>query len=324
MSDSKPHKPVTGWRRGAWVEVRSLQEILATLDQNYKLEGMPFMPEMAAFCGRRLPIVHRADKVCVEGHPMRRLKNVVLLEGARCNGAAHDGCQRGCLMFWKTAWLKASTPPGPDHVEDAPDSAENAVSPLESAVLPTRRNGRYYCQSTELASATSYLSRWNPWCVLRDLFVGEATFSRLIEVVWSTLRRKAPRILGRGPAGRKTTSPSYNLGLNPGDWVEVKSRQEIEDTLTRDGKNRGLSFEMEMLDYCGQRCQVAFPLQKIISEQTGEMLHLSGTVILKGATCQGTCARNCPRGNHLYWREAWLTRVEPELQPAPEQQVAEA
>ena len=39
-------------RAGEWVRVRSKEEILATLDNNGQLEGLPFMPEMFAFCGR--------------------------------------------------------------------------------------------------------------------------------------------------------------------------------------------------------------------------------------------------------------------------------
>jgi hypothetical protein len=38
---------------GNWVEVRSKEEILRTLDENGQLEGMPFMPEMFAFAGSR-------------------------------------------------------------------------------------------------------------------------------------------------------------------------------------------------------------------------------------------------------------------------------
>ena len=29
----------------------------------------------------------------------------------RCDGSAHDGCQAGCLLFWKLAWLKAADAP---------------------------------------------------------------------------------------------------------------------------------------------------------------------------------------------------------------------
>ncbi len=35
----------------------------------------------------------------------RKLKNTVHLE-TRCDGEAHDGCQAGCLLYWKEDWLK--------------------------------------------------------------------------------------------------------------------------------------------------------------------------------------------------------------------------
>ena len=55
---------------------------------------------------------------------------------------------------------------------------------------------------------------------------------------------------------------------------------------------------------------VATPITRIIHEETGQMVQLRGTVSLEGLTCQGRCARNCPRANPLYWREDWLERVE--------------
>ena len=93
------------FRRGDTVTVRSLTEILATLDADAKLGGLPFMPEMAACCGRSFRVYRRADKTCVEGLGMRSMRDTVFLDGLRCDGSAHGGCQRGCLFFWKEAWL---------------------------------------------------------------------------------------------------------------------------------------------------------------------------------------------------------------------------
>ena len=49
------------------------------------------------------------------------------------------------------------------------------------------------------------------------------------------------------------------------------------------------------------------PLRLWIAER---MAQLSATVSLKAVTCQGLCAKNCPRNNPLFWREAWLERVD--------------
>ncbi|MBD4412210.1 hypothetical protein GUG95_13095, partial [Xanthomonas citri pv. citri] len=88
---------------GDLVEVKSLDDIRATLDADGAYEDLPFMPEMAAFCGERLKVFRRAEKTCVEGHGLRQMSGTVLLEEARCKGAEHDGCQRNCLIFWKEA-----------------------------------------------------------------------------------------------------------------------------------------------------------------------------------------------------------------------------
>ena len=49
---------------GDWVEVRSKEEILSTLDQNGRLEGLPFMPQMFRYCGQRFQVYKRAHKTC--------------------------------------------------------------------------------------------------------------------------------------------------------------------------------------------------------------------------------------------------------------------
>src|SRR5262245_37397665 len=95
-------------RRGDSVEVRSAEEILATLDERGALDGMPFMPEMLAFCGKRFTVRSRADSTCdtVSASGMRKMERTVHLNMLRCDGAAHGGCQAGCLLFWKEAWLR--------------------------------------------------------------------------------------------------------------------------------------------------------------------------------------------------------------------------
>ena len=51
---ARPAKPGADMRlcAGDWVEVRSKAEILSTLDENGRLEGLPFMPQMFQYCGQ--------------------------------------------------------------------------------------------------------------------------------------------------------------------------------------------------------------------------------------------------------------------------------
>ena len=99
---------------GDWVEVKSKEEILASLDDKGTLDGMPFMPEMLEYCGRPFRVYKRAHKTCdfSQGMQARRVSSAVHLEGLRCSGAAHGGCQAECLLFWKEAWLKPVAAPG--------------------------------------------------------------------------------------------------------------------------------------------------------------------------------------------------------------------
>ncbi len=113
-----------GFARGTAVEVRSEGEIRATLDASGRLDGLPFMPEMADYCGRTLRVFRRAEKVFLDRQGyVARLSGTVFLEGARCSGQAHGGCQMGCLMFWKEAWLKPASTGAPSDGSSPPPSS---------------------------------------------------------------------------------------------------------------------------------------------------------------------------------------------------------
>jgi hypothetical protein len=65
-----------------------------------------------------------------------------------------------------------------------------------------------------------------------------------------------------------------------------------------------------MLQFCGRRARVLKSVDNIIEEHTGRMLRLRDCVILDQVTCVGRYHRFCPRAIHMYWREAWLRRVD--------------
>ena len=97
------------YRAGDLVEVCSKEEILATLDEQGCVDGLPFMPEMFQFCGRRFRVRAVAHKTCDTARQTaksRRLRATVHLEDLRCDGSAHGGCEAACTLFWKDVWLK--------------------------------------------------------------------------------------------------------------------------------------------------------------------------------------------------------------------------
>lgn len=90
---------------GDWVRVRPENEVLATLDHCSENKGLAWMPIMSQYCGKKLKVYKRVEKIVLESTgEIRKLKNTVLLEGAICEGIY--GCDRSCFHFWREAWLE--------------------------------------------------------------------------------------------------------------------------------------------------------------------------------------------------------------------------
>src|SRR6266851_10166608 len=112
--------------RGDLVEVKSPDEIVQTLDADGASDHLPFMPEMLEFCGRRFRVSRRALTICFSGPGSRRAfrpDDVVTLDGLRCSGDAHDGCQKACMIFWREGWLRKVEPAAVPAQAD-PDGSE--------------------------------------------------------------------------------------------------------------------------------------------------------------------------------------------------------
>jgi hypothetical protein len=294
---------------GEIVEVRTEKEILETLNQDGTLEGMPFMPEMHIYCGKKFRVYKRTNTVCVEGAYLRRMKNAVILEDVLCDGSAHDGCKRLCFIFWKEAWL-TRVPPG-----EKPDTP-----PVPNSIYETWSGGPidkekvYNCQSTCLKDATEYLSGWDVSQYIKPVTSRSFTLFQMLKALYITLYNRIKRSTG-GPEygaalGEGTKTPAVSLNLKPGELVEVKSREEIIATLDLQGRNRGLRMDHEMLRHGGRQYRVLTQVNRIILETTGKMREIQNTVILDQVTCEGLCRRACARSSYPLWREAWLKRVD--------------
>jgi hypothetical protein len=317
-------------RAGEWVEVRSAEDILATLDDAGRLDALPFMPEMLQYCGKRFQVFKSAHKTCdtiQDWKTMRRMPQAVHLAGLRCDGSAHGGCQAGCLLFWKEAWLKPVGGPATPSVERP--VVERAGSHCDRAGLAraTRVRGadgdgpdeRYRCQATELVEATTPLRRWDLRPYVKDLasgnvrflnfvrYVAIAAFNAVMRMHWRGRPYPYIRGLAEGP------TPNDVLNLQPGEMVEVRSKDEIMRTINENQKNRGLWFDVEMVPYCGRKFPVLRRVERIINEKTGRMMRLPNPcLVLADVTCGGCLSQHrlfCPRGIYPFWREAWLKRV---------------
>lgn len=348
VSPSSPRLPAPlGLVVGEVVEVRSKAEILATLDQSGALDGLVFMPEMLAFCGTRSRVLKRADKTCdtVKDSGLRRMYDTVHLEGTRCDGSAHAGCQASCQTYWKEAWLRRVS--DSDRPGDARDTggassqerpgAQGAYTEEDLRAATQRvSDGNsaeviYRCQNTDVREASIPLPPWHLMQYVRDLRSGNASVVEIFRSMLWTIARAgryhlrgfrlqvwlynllhrltgAPPLLDLSSERKKT--PNETLGLVPGDLVQVKSVAEIQATLGLGQKNRGLYFDLEMTPFAGRTFAVRSRVTQIINEKTGKLITIPGDcVILEDVTCTGCYHRCCPRAIYPYWREIWLRRV---------------
>lgn len=333
-------------KAGTLVEVRSREEILASLAQDGTVERMPFMPEMLKYCGKQFRVSAVAHKTCDSAHKTggRRLENSVHLEELRCDGSAHGGCQATCLLFWKTAWIKpvdgAANP-----VSTGTQSPNNRAGISEDQLLAaTVKAGTdspepiYSCQATQLYHATSLLPWWDVRQFWRDIRYGNASIGRAARVltvaffrwlttigigyriaVWMynkvhTALNGFPAPFGTGTIPKGQSTPACDLGIQPGELVRVKSHEEIKRTINTGSKNRGMWYDHEMVKFSGHEYRVARRVDKIIDEVSGKMLHMKQPcVVLDKVWCTAEYTHSrlmCRRAVTTYWRENWLERVE--------------
>lgn len=351
-------------RAGDWVEVRSKEEILGTLDETGRLEGLPFMPQMFQYCGRQFRVYKRAHKTCDtvnQSFKSRWLADGVHLE-LRCDGKAYGGCQAACLIFWKQAWLKplgenrnSANASGRDEIRRKDELINEGACSEEKVWEATRVEDRqspgeprYVCQATELPAFTTPLPWWDIRQYVEDYVSRNVTLGRMLrgfvyawysllcmergweilfgarmgklgtpfrwlydgfQAVWGGI--PFPRTRGTVPLGQST--PISTLNLQPGELVRVKSYKEILATVDAGNKNRGLSFDAELVPFCGGTYRVRARVSNFIDEKSGKMATLkTPAVILENVWCGSRYSGRrvfCPRSIYSWWREVWLERV---------------
>jgi len=345
-------------RASDWVEVRSREEILRTLDKQGRLDGLPFMPQMFQYCGKRFKVYKRAHKTCDTiainwNYPGRSLPDGIHLN-LRCDGQAFGGCQAACLIFWKEQWLKpvdgatghaeSPTPAGAARHNEPAGSDRCTVEDVGKATrAPGLQPGDetvYACQATRLLDYTKPLPWWDARQYLEDYTSGNASLWRIVrgtiyvcyfyptlsfskrfggparwiydrfQSLWGGL--PFPRHWGRLPAGQP--APVAALNLQAGELVRIKSYEEILKTIdNKTNRNRGMTFDGEMMPYCGGIYRVRGRVEKFIDEKTGKIKTMkTPAVILDDVFCRSRYSYHrmyCPRSIFSWWREIWLERV---------------
>jgi hypothetical protein len=309
-------------RAGDWVEVRSKEEVLRTLDTHGQLDALPFMPEMFQYCGHRFRVVKRAHKTCdpPSGLQARRMPDAVHLEGIRCDGGAHGGCQAGCLIFWKEGWLKKvddeGKAPQPAVSRDAQQATlaqgsqkcteQDVFAGIHRSGVPVQaEDPAYVCQSTQLYTATTALPWWDLRQYAEDVTSGNVRPSQIaVAFLFFVYHNVAQSGIGLGSAMRwaydtfqkvrggppypwrggriakGARTPVAKLDLKAGELVKVRSYVEILETLDQDWRNRGMYFDGELVPFCNGEYSVLRRVETIIDEKTGKMVRLKNDAII--------------------------------------------
>lgn len=322
---------------GDWVEVKSAAEILATLDARGTFEALPFMPEMLPFIGKRFRVSKRATKTCdtIDKTGFRRMKDTVMLEGVRCDGTGHGGCQAGCMIFWKEQWLTPLSMHGQSNSLIGIDSRWNEARNFskDSALIELEERVRkaayvqgetwgggepvYMCLITEMKKASLPLPWWDFRHFVEDVRCRNRRLGEVIRILFLRLFNWVQAVRGGASypymeGGNLKKTPNDDLKLQPGDIVKVKSPEEIMQTLDANCKTRGLRFDVGMFRYCGGEYRVAIRAHRVIDQRTGKMIHMaeqSPCIMLEGVICHADFMQFCPRSEYLFWREAWLKKV---------------
>lgn len=112
-----------------------------------------------------------------------------------------------------------------------------------------------------------------------------------------------------------------HLRLRPGDMAEVKTPIEIAQTLDAEGTVDQLPFMREMVEYCGKRFRVSRRVVKICASgmKGGSVLRgfrSDDVVLLDELRCSGVDHDGCQKSCTIFWREAWLRKVDQSAIPA--------
>ena len=267
-------------------------------------------------------------------------------------------------MFWKTAGLKKlnQNDSAANLLQVAAPQKWDALlgKCTEADVLADTQKcldddgePSYACQATQIPAATKPLPWWEWRQYVEDYTSGNVGLGRIsksflymayhqglvnLGIGLGPLLRwmydgfqsflgglPYPRHSGKLTPGMRT--PIANLDLQPGEWVRVKSLEEILAACDGLNLNRGTRWDAELVPYCGGTYQVLKRVNKILNEKTGKLQELkTPCVILDSVVCQARyseCRLFCPRSIYPFWREIWLERIASRASDAGEIKLAQ-
>ena len=209
-------------RRGDVVTLRSPREILETLDETCARRSSLFMPEMLAYFGRAYTVSARVERACDAVSHARRMPDSVLLDDLRCNGGGHGGCQAGCRIYWKEAWLQRA-PSAETPVAFSPDGAYERLNALAAQHSRGGTDGArtsYRCQVTEFLRSTELIRYRDVRSLVREVTsknVSVWTFLRVVAGIIVNEPRR--RYKGHFAFAHTGAAPSRDRSLGLGGRI---------------------------------------------------------------------------------------------------------
>jgi len=141
---------------------------------------------------------------------------------------------------------------------------------------------------------------------------------RLLAVPWNYYVKKwlkrayysSLKKSGASPAQVSAKEFSPAVPLAEGDWVRVRSREEIDSTLDPFKELKGCAFLPYMDQYCGTEQRILKVMRTFLDERDYKVKKVRGVVLLENVICNGTPAFGpCDRCCFLFWREEWLEKI---------------
>ncbi|MBL8565395.1 MAG: hypothetical protein JNM89_06750 [Hyphomicrobiaceae bacterium] len=103
-----------GLQPGDLVRVKSIEQILETVDKRLMNRGMSFHSEMVPYCGKTFRVKGHVRKIINEktGQLVTLKNSCIVLEGAGCHGRFTNpiNCPRALPPYWREIWLERVDP----------------------------------------------------------------------------------------------------------------------------------------------------------------------------------------------------------------------
>jgi len=113
------------------------------------------------------------------------------------------------------------------------------------------------------------------------------------------------------PQPSSITGNHQELPIEEGDWVTVRTLEDIQGTLDSEGRCKGLEFMSDMAIYCGRIIRVRKKVRAIFDERAWKMLRIKNTYILDECICDGRGMydkEGCDRCCYFFWKADWLKK----------------